>query len=292
MELIYLLIDELNLAELLVLSASGRKVRDAIINDRRMRAFRGCYRAANLPSITRSPSRNPFLSLFELALNFDLNAHRYALYAIQPCLVQLPLRRLKVGGVMDPVAGVKLRELISDQNFRCKAVEFVRVNFDDEDLIDGQLLIGAFASIFKSVPAISFYLCTFDSGSLLRLFEMVGTSSLTSFTFGSNFIDDFPTPALITAIERNATLLSLEVDGVGLGWDAHLLFALLKSVSASKVTRLTLRDNDIGLVPCSLPPLPQLVYLDLSNNPLSRLEPSAFETWRRSLGCLKTLILD
>ncbi|KAI0222110.1 hypothetical protein L0F63_007300 [Massospora cicadina] len=279
LELIYLLIDELNLAELLVLSASGRKVRDAIINDRRMRAFRGCYRAANLPSITRSPSRNPFLSLFELALNFDLNAHRYALYAIQPCLVQLPLRRLKVGGVMDPVAGVKLRELISDQNFRCKAVEFVRVNFDDEDLIDGQLLIGAFASIFKSVPAISFYLCTFDSGSLLRLFEMVGTSSLTSFTFGSNFIDDFPTPALITAIERNATLLSLEVDGVGLGF-------------GFKVTRLTLRDNDIGLVPCSLPPLPQLVYLDLSNNPLSRLEPSAFETWRRSLGCLKTLILD
>ncbi|KAJ9073255.1 hypothetical protein DSO57_1018415 [Entomophthora muscae] len=292
LELIYLLIKEFDVPELLILGAASNSLRNAVLHNKRIGTLRGCYRFCIAPSISESPCKNPFSGLSELELNLDLNAHRYALYTIKPFLDQLPLSRLRVRGIMDPVAGVKLRELITDPNFNCQQVEFIRATFNDEDSIDGRLVIYSISSFFNGKSSVSFSLCTFDSGSLLALIEMVGAGQLKNFFFRSNFIDEFPTQALRYAIESNPVLSHLEISGAGLGFEADPLALLFKTISASGITHLTLRTNDIGLVQVSLPPFPQVVFLDLSDNPLFRLNPTDFEAWKRTLTSVETLKLE
>ncbi|KAI0244766.1 hypothetical protein L0F63_002976 [Massospora cicadina] len=197
----------------------------------------------------------------ELRLELRHSSHRYALYSIARNWRQLPVHRLSIRGDVDFIAALKLESLFSSTSFYCEEVCFTCVTF-----IDGESVIPCLKSAFLKCKQMQFNLCSFDRECLHQLLELIANSSLRSFRFVSNFIDDFPTSVLQAAILQAPNLRELDIAGAGLGWDHRNLISILRAVSKSEITHLGLSDNDITSI--RLPNLPKIKHLDLNSNPL------------------------
>lgn len=246
-------------ASLLVLAATSRLMYRIGQHDPRLRVLRQCYVAAK-----RHGREKPVHCMFssdmaDLRLELSQHAHRFALYPILHSWRHLPVRSLSIRGDLDTVAAVKLDALFATPGFYCHEISFTCVSFNDDEAI-----VPFLRRAFAACSRMRFNLCSLDPDSLVQLLRLLRDSPLRSFHFVSNFVDSFPADVLCDAIAPS--LRELDVAGAGLGWDGDVLNRFLARMATTRVTHLSLTNNDIASI--SLPAFPALRHLNLRDNPL------------------------
>ncbi|KAJ9064117.1 hypothetical protein DSO57_1033720 [Entomophthora muscae] len=250
-----------SLACLNVLASTSKLMRSVSRLDPRLCVLRQCYQETLKPSISKYMPCMFSNDMSELKLDLSHWAHRFALYPIIRNWHHLPVRCLTIKGDLDVIAAVKLEALLTSPNFYCEEIKFTCVVFSDDQNITNYL-----QHAFNVCSRIHFTLCSFDPTCLAHLLNSVKHSSLHSFHFTSNFTDEFPAQLLCDAISTARCLQELDISGVGLGWDSSILTIFFAAVANTKITLLSLTNNDI--ISVTLPRLPNLKHLDLKNNPI------------------------